>query len=77
MVNSILRGFLYFIIFLMPIFFKVERAKSVVLDGKLLILKRCAKCDAEFYGEETHLKCEACRNAVAKSNSTAKRKKRA
>jgi hypothetical protein len=45
----------------MPNFRKVERAKSVVLNGKLLILKKCAKCDVEFYGEETQPKCEACR----------------
>jgi hypothetical protein len=48
-------------------FLKVERAKSVVLNGKLLILKKCVKCSAEFYGEEMYLKCEECRKRRKKS----------
>jgi hypothetical protein len=48
-------------------FLKVERAESVVLNGKLLILKHCAKCNIEFYGEEAHLKCEACRKRNRKT----------
>jgi len=48
-------------------FLKVERAKSVVLNGKLLILKHCTKCGVEFYGEEMYLKCEACRKRKRKT----------
>jgi len=56
------------------VFLKPEKTNSVVLDGKLLTLKRCVKCDVEFYGEEARAKCEPCRNAVARK-STTKRKK--
>jgi NADH:ubiquinone oxidoreductase subunit F (NADH-binding) len=59
------------------VFLKPEKTKSVVLDGKLLILKRCAKCDAEFYGEETQVKCEPCRSAVRRSATTKRKKKSA
>jgi hypothetical protein len=56
------------------VFLKPERTKSIVLDGKLLLLKRCVKCSADFYGEEVDVKCESCRNAVRRSTA-AKRKK--
>ena len=58
------------------IFLKPERTKSVVLDGVLLTLKQCVKCDAEFWAEETQVKCKPCRSAVRKK-TTAKRKKTA
>jgi hypothetical protein len=58
------------------IFLKPERTKAIVLDGKLLTLKKCAKCSAEFYGEENQAKCEPCRSAIGK-RSTTKRKKTA
>jgi len=39
----------------------VERAKSVIENGRELFLKTCSKCDVEFYGEEKQTKCENCR----------------
>jgi hypothetical protein len=36
----------------MPIFRKVERAQSIIQDGKERFLKACSKCSAEFYGEK-------------------------
>jgi hypothetical protein len=57
------------------IFLKPERTKSVVLDGVLLTLKKCVKCDAEFWAEK-EMKCQPCRNAVRRK-TTAKRKKTA
>lgn len=56
------------------VFLKPEKTKSVVLDGKLLILKRCVKCDVEFYGEDIQVKCEPCRNAVGRSVTKRKKK---
>jgi len=44
----------------MPYFRKVERAKSVIENGRELFLKTCSKCSAEFYGEEKQTKCETC-----------------
>jgi hypothetical protein len=59
------------------IFLKPERTKSVVLDGDLLTLKQCAKCNVEFWAEEVQVKCEPCRSAVRRKTTTAKRKKTA
>jgi hypothetical protein len=44
----------------MPYFRKVERAKSVIENGRELFSKTCPKCSAEFYGEEKQTKCETC-----------------
>jgi len=59
------------------VFLKPERTKAVVLDGELLVFKRCVKCHADFYGTQRELKCEPCRNAVGKRSATTKRKKSA
>lgn len=45
----------------MPIFRKVERAKSVIENGRELFLKTCVKCSTEFYGEKKDTRCEPCR----------------
>ena len=59
------------------LFLKPEPTKSVVLDGDLLTLKKCAKCNAEFWAEKIDVKCEPCRSAVRKKATAAKRKKTA
>jgi hypothetical protein len=41
-----------------PIFRKIQRAKSVILDGKQLFLKECKKCGADFYGVEKQTRCD-------------------
>jgi ribosomal protein S27E len=56
------------------VFLKPERTKAVVLDGVLLVLKNCVKCSAEFWGNETQVKCEPCGRAVRKSPAKRKRK---
>jgi len=43
-----------------PIFMKVQRAKSVVLNGQQLFLKECAKCGSDFYGNEKQTRCDEC-----------------
>jgi hypothetical protein len=42
------------------IFRKLQRAKSVVLDGQHLFLKECAKCESDFYGTEKRTRCDEC-----------------
>jgi len=42
------------------IFKKVQRAKSVILDGQHLFLKECAKCGGDFYGTEKRTRCDEC-----------------
>ena len=44
----------------------VKRAKTVVLDGVELQLKQCVKCDIEFYGTSSQLKCGECRTVKRK-----------
>lgn len=56
------------------VFLKPERTKSVVLDGVLLTMKKCAKCSAEFWAEETDVKCGPCRSAVRKKATATRRK---
>jgi hypothetical protein len=51
-----------------PIFRNVQRAESVILDGKHLFLKECKKCGGDFYGVEKETRCAGC---------LGKRKKRA
>jgi hypothetical protein len=43
-----------------PIFMKVQRAKSVILNGQQLFLKECAKCGSDFYGTEKQTRCDEC-----------------
>jgi hypothetical protein len=43
-----------------PIFTKVQRAQSVILDGKHLFLKACKKCGGDFYGVENQTRCDEC-----------------
>ncbi len=45
----------------MPTFRKAERAKVIIQDGQELPLKKCTKCQADFYGDATQTKCEDCR----------------
>jgi hypothetical protein len=45
----------------MPQFRKIECAKVIILDGKELFLKECAKCGTEFYGSKDEKRCERCR----------------
>jgi hypothetical protein len=52
----------------MPQFHKVERAKVIILDGKELFLKECAKCGTEFYASEDETRREKCRKRKKKSN---------
>ena len=40
--------------------FPVQRAKLIILDGVELRLKQCVKCDIEFYGTASQLKCGEC-----------------
>ncbi|MGA8450809.1 MAG: hypothetical protein WB707_11310, partial [Candidatus Acidiferrales bacterium] len=42
------------------IFTKVQRAKSVILDGRHLFLKECARCGCDFYGTERETRCDEC-----------------
>jgi hypothetical protein len=45
---------------------QVQRAKTIVLDGVELQLKQCVKCDIEFYGTASQLKCSECRKVKRK-----------
>ncbi|MGB8541978.1 MAG: hypothetical protein WCD49_10135 [Candidatus Acidiferrales bacterium] len=38
---------------------KIERAKAIILDGKELFLKECAKCGSEFYGAKDETRCDS------------------
>jgi hypothetical protein len=40
---------------------KSNERQAIILDGKELFLKECAKCDAEFYGQKEETRCEKCR----------------
>jgi hypothetical protein len=51
-----------------PVFAKVQRAKSVILDGKHLFPKERKGCGGDFYGVEKQTRCDGC---------LAKQKKRA
>jgi hypothetical protein len=51
-----------------PLFAKVQRAESVIVNGKHLFLKECKKCGGDFYGTEKQTRCDEC---------LGKRKKRA
>jgi hypothetical protein len=51
-----------------PVFAKVQRAESVIVDGKHLFLKECEGCGGAFYGVEKQTRCDKC---------LGKRKKRA
>jgi hypothetical protein len=37
-----------------PIFRKVQRSQSAIVDGKHLFLKECKKCGGDFYGIESN-----------------------
>jgi hypothetical protein len=41
----------------MPQFRNVERGKVIILDGKELFLKECAKCGTECYGTKDETRC--------------------
>jgi len=43
-----------------PIFMKIQRAKSVILNGQHLFLKECAKCGSDFYVTERETCCDEC-----------------
>jgi hypothetical protein len=43
-----------------PIFMKVQRAKSIILNGQQLFLTECAKCGSDFYGTEKQTRCDEC-----------------
>ena len=43
-----------------PIFAKIQRARSVIVDGKHLFLKECTKCGGDFYGVEKQTRCDEC-----------------
>jgi hypothetical protein len=43
-----------------PIFMKVQRAKSIILNGQQLFLTECAKCGSDFYGTEKQTCCDEC-----------------
>jgi Zn finger protein HypA/HybF involved in hydrogenase expression len=45
----------------MVYFRKVERAKSIIENGKELFLKECERCKAEFYGDKKATHCDNCR----------------
>jgi hypothetical protein len=51
-----------------PVFAKVQRAKSVILNGQRLFLKGCKKCGGDFCGVEKPKRYDEC---------LAKRKQRA
>ena len=42
------------------IFTKVQRVKSVILNGQQLFLKECGKCGDDFYGTEKRTRCDEC-----------------
>jgi Zn finger protein HypA/HybF involved in hydrogenase expression len=44
----------------MVYFRKVERAKSIIENGKELFLRECEKCKTEFYGDKKTVRCEGC-----------------
>jgi hypothetical protein len=37
-----------------------NQAKSVILNGRQLFLKECAKCGDDFYGVAMQTRCNAC-----------------
>jgi hypothetical protein len=43
-----------------PIFKKIERAQSVIVQGRHLFLKECKKCGTDFYGVEKQTRCNEC-----------------
>jgi hypothetical protein len=43
-----------------PIYMKIPRANSVILDGKHLFLEECAKCELDFYGVAKQTRCDEC-----------------
>ncbi len=43
-----------------PILMKVQRAKSLILNGQQLFLKECKKCGLDFYGTERQTRCDEC-----------------
>ena len=42
------------------LFTRIQRAKSVTLNGQHLFLKECAKCGSDFYGIEKQTRCDEC-----------------
>jgi hypothetical protein len=44
----------------MVYFRKVERAKSIIENGKEPFLKECGKCKSEFYGARDQSSCGEC-----------------
>jgi hypothetical protein len=44
----------------LPVGAKVQRAESVIVDGKHLFLKECNKCGGDFYGIEKQTRCDEC-----------------
>jgi hypothetical protein len=43
-----------------PVFRKIQRAQSVIVNGRHLFLKECKKCDGDFYGVEKQTRCDEC-----------------
>jgi len=52
-----------------PVFAKVQRAKSVIVNGQHLFLKECRKCGGDFYGVEEQIRCDECLGKKKKSAS--------
>jgi len=44
----------------LPVSAKVQRAESVIVQGKHLFLKECKKCGTDFYGVEQQTRCDEC-----------------
>jgi predicted Zn-ribbon and HTH transcriptional regulator len=42
------------------VFARVQRAESVIVDGKHLFLKVCKKCGTDFYGVKKQTRCDEC-----------------
>jgi predicted Zn-ribbon and HTH transcriptional regulator len=43
-----------------PVFAKVQRAQSVIVNGQHLFLRDCKKCGTDFYGVEKRTRCDEC-----------------
>jgi hypothetical protein len=39
---------------------RIKYAKSVILNGRQLFLKECAKCGDDFYGVAKQTRCNEC-----------------
>jgi hypothetical protein len=52
-----------------PIIRKIQRAKSVVLNGQHLFLKECAKCSGDSYRVEKQSRRDECAGRKGKRAS--------